>query len=298
MFTSLTAPIANVFLYLQSGKDWFADKLRSSGKVVMSCEKRGKVYLMGAGCGDPELLTVKAHRLLNSADVVLVDWLVNPEIQACFAPNAEKIFVGKRRGRHSMKQSDICQLMVDKALAGNTVVRLKGGDPSIFGRLGEEADALTKLHIPFAVVPGITAASGCSAYSGIPLTHRECAQSVKFLTAHNKDGSDDLDWKHLAQEKGTLVFYMGLNKAGLIAQRLMHNGMSQEMPIAIIDQGTSDEQAVISAKLSTFEECLCGTVLKGPALVVVGDVVNKRHNINLSLLHKNSEALGEILNYA
>ena len=278
-------------LYLQktitSLTKWTQRESQNRGEGLPS---KGKVFLVGAGCGDPELLTLKAHRLLQQADVIMVDWLVNPEIYPYFAKHAERIFVGKKCGHHSMKQSDICKLMVAQAQQGKTVVRLKGGDPSVFGRLGEETAILTEHNIPFAIVPGVTAASGCAAYSGIPLTDRDCAQSVKFVTAHLKSANDEVDWQSIANGHDTLVFYMGLNRVDKIANRLMEHGVRGDMPIAIIDQGTSHEQQVVTSTISTINSAHDLAALKGPALIVVGEVVNKRQEVDLSLLYQqNSE---------
>jgi uroporphyrin-III C-methyltransferase len=246
--------------------------------------RQGKVYLIGAGPGDPELLTVKAHRLIQQADVILIDWLVGEALYPLFPKNAERIFVGKKCGRHSMSQQDINALMVEKAQTGATVVRLKGGDPSVFGRLAEETDTLSAHDIPFAVIPGVTAASGVAAYSGIPLTHRECAQSVKFVTAHVKNGGVAANWQQLAQDPSTLVFYMGLNRVGQIQQALTENGMRSDMPLAVIDQGTTAAQKVVSGTLSDFDAKPKLADFAGPALIIVGEVVNHRQNVDLSLV--------------
>ncbi len=245
---------------------------------------KGRVYLIGAGCGDPELLTIKAHRLLQSADVIMVDWLVHHDMYAYFNTNAERIFVGKKCGRHSMTQAEICKLLVEKASQGKTVVRLKGGDPSIFGRLAEETDALTQHDIPFAIVPGVTAASGCAAYSGIPLTHRDVSQSVKFVTAHLQHEHAELHWDLLAQETGSLVFYMGLNRLGKITGELIKHGMDKNMPIAIVDQGTTSQQQVVSATLSTIDTEANHYDLAGPALIIVGKTVQQQQAVNVDLL--------------
>lgn len=246
--------------------------------------KKGCVYLIGAGCGDPELLTIKAHRLLQSADVIMVDWLVHHDMYAYFNSNAERIFVGKKCGRHSMTQAEICKLLVEKASQGKTVVRLKGGDPSIFGRLAEETDALTQYDIPFAIVPGVTAASGCAAYSGIPLTHRDVSQSVKFVTAHLKNEHAELQWDLLAQETGSLVFYMGLNRLSKITSKLIKHGMDKNMPIAIVDQGTTSQQQVVCATLSTIDTEASHYDFAGPALIVVGRTVQQQQAVNVNLL--------------
>ncbi|WOH35949.1 uroporphyrinogen-III C-methyltransferase [Thalassotalea fonticola] len=251
---------------------------------VEKANRHGQVYLIGGGCGDPELLTMKAHRILQSADVIMVDWLVNPDMYQYFPKQAKVEFVGKKCGKHSMHQDEICQTMLGHAQAGKTVIRLKGGDPSIFGRLAEETEILTKHQIPFAIIPGITAASGCAAYSGIPLTHRDCAQSVRFVTASLKDTEAEANWQNIANEKDTLVFYMGLNKVAQISQRLIKYGMRETMPIAIVDQGTLAEQQVCCSDLTNIANDMKFYDFKGPALIIVGEVVNKRQVISDPML--------------
>lgn len=249
-----------------------------------NANRHGQVYLIGGGCGDPELLTMKAHRILQSADVIMVDWLVNPDMYEYFPKHAKVEFVGKKCGKHSMHQDEICQTMLVHAQAGKTVIRLKGGDPSIFGRLAEETEILNKHQIPFAIIPGITAASGCAAYSGIPLTHRDCAQSVRFVTASLKDTEAEANWRNIANEKDTLVFYMGLNKVAQISQRLIKYGMRETMPIAIIDQGTLSDQQVCCSDLTNIASDMKFYDFKGPALIIVGEVVNKRQAISEPML--------------
>lgn len=253
--------------------------------------KQGSVTLVGAGAGDIELLTVKAYRLLQEADVVLYDWLVNPEVLTLLSSNCEALFVGKKAGAHSMSQAEICQLMLQKAQAGNKVVRLKGGDPSIFGRLNEETDILTKHNIPFAIVPGVTAASGCAAYTGIPLTDRACSQSVRLVTAHLKDEGEQPQWPNLASSKDTLVFYMGLNRVEHVANQLMTNGMNPNMPMAIVDKGTSQAQALCCATLNTISNTQQWKSFSGPALIIVGEVVERRHQVDLRLLTSNKNVV-------
>ena len=248
----------------------------------------GQVYLIGSGCGDAELLTIKAHRILQSADIIMVDWLVNPDIYEYFPKQAKVEFVGKKCGKHSMHQDEICKIMLAHAQAGNTVVRLKGGDPSVFGRLAEETDILQQHGIDFAIVPGITAATGCAAYSGIPLTHRDCAQSVRFITASLKNKGDEAKWSSIANEQDTLVFYMGLSKVAQISERLQEYGMRSDMPIAIIDQGSLQGQQVVCATLKTIELEKAKYELIGPAIIIVGEVVNKRQDVDLQLLSKAS----------
>ncbi|OUS31803.1 uroporphyrinogen-III C-methyltransferase [Thalassotalea sp. 42_200_T64] len=255
----------------------------SSKGISKRPQRQGQVYLIGGGCGDPELLTMKAHRILQSADVIMVDWLVNPDLYRYFPKAAQVEFVGKKCGQHSVPQDEICQQMLNHALAGKTVIRLKGGDPSIFGRLAEETDILTQHQIPFAIIPGITAASGCAAYAGIPLTHRDCAQSVRFVTASLKDSDAEANWRNIANEKDTLVFYMGLSKVSQIAQRLIKYGMKDSMPIAIVDQGTLSTQQVCCSSLANISNDMKFYDFKGPALIIVGEVVSKRQSVSLDL---------------
>lgn len=234
--------------------------------VSRASNQKGHVFLVGSGPGDAELLTLKAYRLIQEADVVMYDWLVSPDIVAMIPANVEKVFVGKKCGRHSLTQEQICQLMGEYALRGKNVVRLKGGDPSIFGRVAEEVEHLQNLNIDFAIVPGVTAASGCAAWSGISLTHRDCAHSVRFITAHFKSDDIEADWQNYAQSKDTLVFYMGLSKISKIAENLIKYGMEESTPIAIIDQGTTSEQKTYTSSLNTVSEYLNDIELVGPAL--------------------------------
>jgi uroporphyrin-III C-methyltransferase len=254
---------------------------------------KGHVYLIGAGPGDSELLTLKAHRLIQQADVVMYDWLVDPDIIKMIPSHVERVFVGKKCGRHSMQQADICQLMVQVAQTGKNIVRLKGGDPAIFARAAEECEVLAKHHIDFAIVPGITAASGASAYSGIPLTHRECAQSVRFITAHLKSPTDEPNWQALvagasasdSTNKGeTLVFYMGLKRIDTIMQRLTTHGLPASTSVAVIDQASTTQQQVCIGTLENIAQRVLERNFHGPAVTIVGEVVNKRHSVNLTLL--------------
>lgn len=230
----------------------------------------GKVILVGAGPGDPDLLTVKALRLLQKADVVVHDRLVSEEILAEINPAAMTYFVGKQAGHHCVPQSGINQLLVDLALEGKQVIRLKGGDPFIFGRGGEEIEALLPHNIEFEVVPGITAASGCAAYAGIPLTHRDYTQGVQFITGHLKNDEQQLDWGTLGKAKHTLVFYMGLTQSAGIQDNLITNGMASDTPVAIIENGTTKKQQSFHGTLADLS--VLAKTAKSPSLIVIGHV--------------------------
>lgn len=240
----------------------------------------GEVALVGAGPGDPELLTLKAWRLITSAEVVLYDRLVSPEILALIPETAEKIHVGKQRANHALPQDQINQRLVDLAKEGYRVVRLKGGDPFIFGRGGEEIETLASAGIRFQVVPGITAASGCAAYSGIPLTHRDYAQSVRFVTGHLKNNTSDLPWKDFVQNNQTLVFYMGLVGLPVICEQLVLHGMAADMPVALISRGTTAEQQVVTGNLETIAQRVKDEKVQAPTLIIVGQVVALRDRLD------------------
>lgn len=239
-------------------------------------EPRGEVVLVGAGPGDAGLMTLKGLQQIQQADVVVYDRLVSDEILNLVRRDAERIFVGKRAGYHCVPQDEINHLLLSHARAGQRVVRLKGGDPFIFGRGGEELEALANENIPFSVVPGITAASGCSAYSGIPLTHRDHAQSVRLVTGHaKKDGA--LNWANLAEAQQTLVFYMGLNQASEIQAQLLKHGMSAATPVALVENGTSVQQKVITGELATL--AALAQQVASPSLIIVGSVVALRDKL-------------------
>ncbi|RLL49908.1 uroporphyrinogen-III C-methyltransferase [Acinetobacter cumulans] len=241
---------------------------------------KGEVYLVGAGPGDPELLTLKALRLMQQADVIIYDRLVSAPILELCRRDAEKIYVGKARSNHSVPQEGINALLVKYALEGKRVCRLKGGDPFIFGRGGEELQELCEANIHFQVVPGITAASGCSAYAGIPLTHRDYAQSVRFLTGHLKEGSPELPWSELVYENQTLVLYMGLMGLETICQKLIAHGQRADMPVALISKGTTPEQKVVVGTLADINAKVLEHEIQAPTLTIIGEVVNLREQLN------------------
>ena len=234
----------------------------------------GRVALVGAGPGDPELLTLRAARLIARADVLVVDHLVGEGVLDLARPGAERLYVGKEAGHHTLPQEDINHLLVRLAREGREVVRLKGGDPFIFGRGGEEMETLVEAGVTVEVVPGVTAASGISAYAGIPLTHRDHAQSVVFTTGFLKDGRLDLDWSMLARHGQTLVIYMGISRLAEICAQLVAHGLPSTTPAAVIERGTTHAQRVVAADLATLDAKVREAGVRPPALTVVGDVVS------------------------
>ncbi len=268
----INGPAAELLL---AGKTEQADALIESMLREFNDEdfSQGEVYLVGAGPGDPDLLTFRALRLMQQADVVLYDRLVSQEILNMTRQDADKLHVGKQRQDHTMPQEEISSLLVSLAKSGKRVLRLKGGDPFIFGRGGEEIEQLAEAKIPFQVVPGITAASGCSSYAGIPLTHRDYAQSVTFVTGHMKNNQCDLDWKNLVQKGQTVVIYMGLISLPFICEQLIKHGRASTTPIALIQQGTTPNQQIYIGTLQTLPEIITANDVQAPTLIIVGEVV-------------------------
>ncbi|HSI38017.1 MAG TPA: siroheme synthase CysG [Methylotenera sp.] len=264
-----------------SGQEQAARELL--GKLLNDADasaNKGEVFLVGGGPGDPDLLTFRALRLMQQCDVCVYDKLVSPEVMELVRRDAELIYVGKSRDQHTLPQEEINELLARLALQGKRVLRLKGGDPFIFGRGGEEIETLMAHGVPFQVVPGITAANGVSSYAGIPLTHRDYAQACLFITGHLKDGTIDLDWAAMARPKQTVVIYMGLVGLADICKRLIAEGVSSTMPAAVIQQGTTQRQRVVTATLADLAEKVGAAEMKPPCLTIIGEVVQLRDKLN------------------
>ena len=277
----MEGPIAE---YIFAGNEEAAEKLFEENLLLAKNSKdaavHGEVYLVGCGPGDPDLLTFRALRLMQKADVVLHDRLVTDEIMRLVRRDAELVFVGKQRGDHAMPQDEISQLMIKLAKEGQRVLRLKSGDPFVFGRGGEEMDALSSEGVHFQVVPGVTAANGCASYAGIPLTHRDHAQSCIFVTGHAKDNQLDLDWPTLVRPKQTLVVYMGLDSLAMLTEKLMSHGADPDTPAAVVDNGTRPQQQVVTASLGEIAHQVVKEEIPGPAIVIIGTVVTLRNRLS------------------
>ncbi|MFT5426812.1 MAG: uroporphyrin-III C-methyltransferase/precorrin-2 dehydrogenase/sirohydrochlorin ferrochelatase [Gammaproteobacteria bacterium] len=268
----LQSPVAEM-IYAGQDKSALAALEKTLLEENPVIDKTGEVYLVGAGPGDPDLLTFRALRLMQQAEVVLYDRLVAPEIIDLCRKDAERIYVGKKRDQHTLPQTEINQLLVDLAKQGKRVLRLKGGDPFIFGRGGEEIELLSAENISFQVVPGITAASGCASYAGIPLTHRDYAHSCVFITGHLKDGSMDLNWETLIQPKQTIAVYMGVVGFEVLCRELIERGVSETMPAALVQQGTTQKQKVYIGNLASLPEILKQHDIQPPTMIIIGEVV-------------------------
>lgn len=282
----LRSPLGRSVISGWNWRDADTGQLKPAGK--------GRVVLIGAGPGDPELLTVKAHRLLQQADVLLFDSLVPAELLAIAPRRCKKVFVGKRAGRHAMAQQEINRLLVEYGQQGGLVVRLKGGDPAIFGRVSEEAAALQQAGIAFAIVPGVTSACAASAYCGIPLTARSSATSVQFLTAQFADPAKQPDWSGYQYRANgsnpTLVVYMGLNRLQQLCAGLVSVGWPDNTAIALLDQVSTAQQQQLQGTLADIGQRLAANPLCGPTLIVIGEVLHQRMTVDLSLLQTTAVA--------
>lgn len=281
----LQGPIAEMVL---AGKLSAADELLQKKLISndFTNHDKGEVYLVGAGPGDPDLLTFRALRLMQQADAVVYDRLVSDSIMDLVRKDAEKVYAGKQRANHAIQQESINQLLVRLAKQGKRVLRLKGGDPFIFGRGGEEIETLMDEGVHFQVVPGITAAAGCASYSGIPLTHRDHAQACIFVTGHLRDGTVNLNWDMLAHANQTLVFYMGLHGLSIICQQLTKHGLDSNTPAALIAKGTTPDQRVLIGDLTSLPSLVDVQHVQGPTLIIVGSVVSLHTKLHWYLTDK------------
>ncbi|MFK7854498.1 MAG: siroheme synthase CysG [Granulosicoccus sp.] len=266
-------------MILQGRSDHIDTELETAISEFNEERHDGEVYLVGAGPGDPDLLSFRALRLMQQCDVVLYDRLVSEPIMDLVNKSAEKIYVGKQRNNHAVPQESINAQLVSQARSGKRVLRLKGGDPFIFGRGGEEIDSLAADGIAFQVVPGVTAAAGCASYAGIPLTHRDYSQACLFVTGHLRDGSVDLDWPALARNHQTVVIYMGLLGLPIICEQLIKHGLPPSHPIALVAQGTRSNQQVLTGTLDSLAETIDQQTIKPPTLIIVGEVVKLREKL-------------------
>jgi uroporphyrin-III C-methyltransferase/precorrin-2 dehydrogenase/sirohydrochlorin ferrochelatase len=266
--------------FLNQTKKLSAQQLIALVKKNEIKKKQGEVFLVGGGPGDPDLLTFRALHLMQRSDVCVYDKLISKDVLNLVRRDAELIYVGKERDRHTVPQEKINQLLVKLAKKGMRVLRLKGGDPFIFGRGGEEIEMLMEHKIPFQVVPGITAANGVSSYAGIPLTHRDYAQSCIFVTGHMKNEKLILEWDSLAKPNQTVVIYMGLLALSQICEQLIKHGASKNLPIAVVEQGTTSGQKVVTGSLLNITQKVKQEKLKSPSLIIVGNVVKLRKKLN------------------
>jgi uroporphyrin-III C-methyltransferase/precorrin-2 dehydrogenase/sirohydrochlorin ferrochelatase len=276
--------ITQLDLDAATARSWGETMLSWAGAAELSAPEAndgepaalGEVYLVGAGPGGPDLLTFRAHKLMGQTDVVLYDRLVDPAIVDMVRPDAERIYVGKRPDNHTLAQEDITALLIRLAREGKRVLRLKGGDPFIFGRGGEEIEGLAESGIPFQIVPGVTAAAACSAYAGIPLTHRDHSQACIFVTGHGKNGEVDLDWSALVRPQQTVAIYMGLKHLGELMRKFVAAGADADFPAAIIENGARTGQRIVVGTIGTLERLAAEADLHGPTIIIVGTVVTLR----------------------
>jgi len=279
--TMISGPVAeHLFSSQLEQAETLMDSLLDEAAVTGDQPPVGEVYLVGAGPGDPDLLTFRALRLMQQADVVLYDRLIGEGILNLVRRDAERIYVGKLPNEHELPQEDISDMLIRLAQEGKRVLRLKGGDPFIFGRGGEEIEALSENGIAFQVIPGVTAASGCASYAGIPLTHRDHAQSCVFVTGHGKDGQLKLNWKSLIQPRQTVVLYMGLSSIAAITGGFIGHGADPATPAAIIENGTRAGQRVVVGTLENLTEKTAQAEIKSPALIIIGSVVTLRDKLS------------------